>query len=357
MMKNSSRDHARLDVAVAGALAATAVAPGVDKDVRMAAGLSAVALTALSAMTDYEGGMFPRLSMPQHRAVGAGIGAALCAWGMRRGGRGGGWALAAAGVGQMGLALTGPQGRYGGPPSTLYTPIDVPKDLADGLWIVDSELGPGLPVRMAVIRLRDGGLLLHSPTRYTPSLHRAIEALGPIRHLVAPSSVHWLFMKAWQDAVPEATSWAAPGLGRRGQVRRAGLRIDHELSDTPPAVWDGEVDQVVVHGGAGFVEVAMFHRASRTALLTDLVQNMEAHKLPWILRPLGRLLGNVAPEGRAPAHLRALVRVGGAGRAAARRIVAWAPARILVAHGLPIEQDAAGALRRSLAWLTGEPIA
>ncbi|ADY67909.1 hypothetical protein AGROH133_14495 (plasmid) [Agrobacterium tumefaciens] len=78
---------------------------------------------------------------------------------------------------------------------TTYAPLDVLKPVADGIWIVDS--GPlhavgaiPLPVRMTVMQLEDGGIVLHSPTRYDPSLRETIESLGPIRHIVAPNSAH-----------------------------------------------------------------------------------------------------------------------------------------------------------------------
>ena len=232
---------------------------------------------------------------------------------------------------------------------TTYRPVDVLKPVADGLWMVDSVLGPGLPVRMTVIRLASGDLLLHSPTRHSQALQAAVEALGPIRHVVAPSTVHWVFAKPWRAAVPGAEVWGAPGLRERGQVRRSGLVIDHELSDTAPPVWADEIDLAIVRGAFGFAEVAMLHRPSRTALLTDLVQNLEPQKVPWFLRPAGRLLGNIGPTGRAPAHLRALVSRGN--REAGRRIVDWAPDRVIVGHGQPFETDAANRLRRSLAWL------
>ena len=232
-----------------------------------------------------------------------------------------------------------------------YEPLDVPKPVTEGVWIVDSVLGPNIPVRMTVIRLASGELLLHSPTRYRAALQAALEPLGRIRHLVAPSTVHWVFAKPWRGALPQAELWAAPGLRERGQVRRSGLVIDHELEDAAPAAWAGELDHGVVHGRFGFCEVAMFHRPSRTALFCDLVQNFEPAKLPWPLLPVARLLGNLAPAGRAPAHLRGVV--GDRGREAGRRIVEWAPERVIVGHGKPYETDAAEQLRRSLAWLTG----
>ena len=65
-----------------------------------------------------------------------------------------------------------------------YSPLDVPKPIAKNLWNVDS--GPlrvmgliPLPVRMTIIRLADGGLLLHSPTRFDFDLARELEKSVP----------------------------------------------------------------------------------------------------------------------------------------------------------------------------------
>jgi uncharacterized protein DUF4336 len=232
-----------------------------------------------------------------------------------------------------------------------YPPLDVLKPVASDLWVVDS--GPlmvariPLPIRMVVIRLHDG-MLLHSPTRYDRNLREAITALGPIRHLVAPSFAHWTFMREWVAACPEATTWAAPGLRERRQVRRAGLRLDRDLDE--PA-W-GDIEQCVIPGGGGFREVALLHRPSGTALLTDLVQNLEPEKLPVFARPLAHLLGVVAPNGRAPLHLRALVRLRRRDAIAAiSRVLAWEPERVIFAHGRWFERDGAAELRRSFRWL------
>lgn len=346
----SSRTHAQIDLGVAAALAGIALAPVASPRVRWAAAAAAVFQGGYSALTDYEGGVAPKLRLQEHRGFDLASAALLGIAGASFRSP----ALLAVGAANAAAALLGEAQSHHGAPSMLYRPLDVPKRLARDVWVVDSEIGPGIPVRMTVVRLGSGELLLHSPTRHTAGLQRGLEAIGPIRHLVAPNSVHWMFVKGWQDALPDATTYAAPGLRRRGQVRRSGLRIDHDLSSRPPAGWGGEIEQAVVPGGGGFREVAMFHRPSGTLMMTDLVQNFEPRKLPWLLRPIARLLGNVAPGSRAPAHLRAVMifRHGDAGEAA-RRIVGWAPERIVVTHGRPIEHDAAGRLRRSLAWLTG----
>jgi len=230
------------------------------------------------------------------------------------------------------------------------------KPVADGIWVVDSGplrvMGMPLPLRMTVIRLRNGGLWLHSPTRWTPELHEAMERIGPVRHLVAPNTAHWSFMREWQDHCPMATAWGAPGLRERRQVRKAGLRLDHDLLELPPQAWEDEIAQAVVPGGGGFREVAFFHQPSRSLLLTDLVINLEPAKLPRAARPLVRLAGMMAPHGRAPAYLRLLIRLRRHEAAeAAARLVAWEPERVIITHGAWFQRDGAAALRRSLSWL------
>ncbi len=244
--------------------------------------------------------------------------------------------------------------------ATTYPPLDVLKPLAPDLWIVDSGplpvYGLPLPVRMTVLRLRDGSILLHSPTRHTPDLHRAVAALGPIRHLAAPNIAHWRYLQDWQRACPEALTWGAPNLRHRRPVRRAALRIDRDLPGTAPPDWAADLELVTVPGGLGFREVAFFHKPSRSLVLTDLVVNLEPGKLPWPMRLPARLAGMTAPDGRAPLYLRAVVRMRRAEAArAASTLLALAPERVLFAHGAWFARDAGAALRRSLRWLVPLP--
>ncbi|MFC3631186.1 DUF4336 domain-containing protein [Paracoccus angustae] len=240
-----------------------------------------------------------------------------------------------------------------------YPPLDVPKPVAADVWIVDS--GPmkamgviPIPVRSTVIRLSTGDTLIHSPARLTPDLRRRIEEIGPIRHLVAPNVAHWTFLKDWQRDLPEAVTWAAPGLRDRAQVRKSGLRLDRDLGSSDAPGWPPDLDPIAVPGAGGFCEVALHHRASRTLILADLVQNLEARKLPLVLRPFAAAAGVLAPDGRAPAYLRAVVRLGGKpAREAGRRLVETRPERVIFAHGRWFDRDGAALLERSLRWLAG----
>jgi hypothetical protein len=238
----------------------------------------------------------------------------------------------------------------------IYPPIDVLKPVAPDIWIVDSgpfhALGLSIPIRMTVVKLQSGEIWLHSPTRYLQSLHRQIERLGRIGHLIAPSTAHWAFIEEWQQQCPNAVSWAAPGLTGRRPVRKASVRFNAELQDCAPESWNADLDQLIIRGGLGVSETAFLHKPSRTLILTDLVENLEGEKLSPFPRALMHLVGATAPNGKAPVYYRMVLNMNRKeAAAAARRLIQWAPERVIFAHGRWYDGDGVGQLRRSLDWL------
>jgi hypothetical protein len=210
-----------------------------------------------------------------------------------------------------------------------YPPLDTPKPVAPGVWIVDSgpakAIGVPLPVRMTAIHLSTGALLLHSPTPFSLQLKKELEQSGPIEHIVAPNSAHWKFLREWQRQIPGVQTWAAPGLRRRPQVLRAGVRLDHDLGDGASKIWSNELDQLIIRGLGGFAEVA-FTRAAATLVLTDLVQNFEPEKLPRLIRPAPPPFGRHGSRGKGADILRIVVKLRGQeSREAAERLVALRP--------------------------------
>lgn len=83
------------------------------------------------------------------------------------------------------------------------------------IWTIDgpivSVVGFGYPTRMIVIRLSNGGLFLWSPTALSDALRAAIDRLGPVKHIVAPNSLHHLSIGAWQAAIARAFDWLRRG--------------------------------------------------------------------------------------------------------------------------------------------------
>lgn len=235
--------------------------------------------------------------------------------------------------------------------TTGYPPFDTPKPLAAGVWVVDSEQTVGLfrlPIRMTILRLSDGGLWLHSPTPHGLALHQAVAALGPIRHLVAPDTAHWMHLRDWQMAAPDATSWGAPGLAARLAGKAHAPRLDIELGPEAPPDWAGEIEQARFTA-PGFAEIAFHHRPTGTLVLTDTVQAMDPARLTLPTRLFGWATAS-AGEGAVPAHLRLLLRSGAhraGNRAAAEKLLALAPQRVIFAHGTPFEQDATARLSRA----------
>jgi hypothetical protein len=229
--------------------------------------------------------------------------------------------------------------------------------VAENLWIFDDDpinvADLRLPIRMTIIRLAGGDLLLHSATRFSSALREQLERLGTIRYFLAPSIAHWVFVPGWQEVLPDALLWAVPGLGARKEVREAGLRVDRELVDGTPEEWADEIETVLVSGPL-FAEIALFHKPSRTVVLTDLVQNVRPEELPRGPRIMAQFLGITAPDGTAPLYLRLLLRFGGrAAELAGACLIGWAPEHVTFAHGDWFKRDAADRLRRSLRWLTG----
>jgi short-subunit dehydrogenase len=235
------------------------------------------------------------------------------------------------------------------------------RQVTSDVWIVDDRpiraAGVPIPIRMTIVRLTGGGLLLHSPTRYSDRLRAELERIGPIRYLLAPNIAHWMFLRDWQREVPRALTFAVPGLASRHQIQKAGVRIDREIDGETPAEWAGDLRTVLISAPI-FREVELFDKRSRTLILADLVQNWDAAELPVWGRLAARLVGVDKPHGGAPVYLRLLLRLGGrAVKSAARRLVGMSPERVIFAHGDWFRTKGTEKLSRSLRWILPTPSA
>ena len=224
--------------------------------------------------------------------------------------------------------------------------------MGDDLWLAEGPVVRFLrifpyPTRMAVVRLRDGGLWVWSPIGLDAELAKEVESLGPVRDLVAPNALHHLALAQWIDRFPGARLHAAPGLAKK----RPDLTFQTELSDTPDPVWAEEIDQVVFRGSRFLEEVVFFHRRSRTALVTDLIQRFDPEQIHGLVGAVMRLWGLVGENGSTPREWRASFWDHRSAREALRRALDWNPARLVIAHGRLPEEDGRQALARGLRWL------
>ena len=149
----------------------------------------------------------------------------------------------------------------------MLRPIGPALWLANGPDII-AATGLHYPTRMVVIRLSNGGLFVWSPIPLTAALQTSIDAFGPVGHLIAPNRLHHMAMANWQAAYPKAKLHAVLGLGHK----RPDLRVDAVLGDLTPD-WSIDLDHLVIDTRMT-PEAVFFHRASRTLIFSDLVQQL-----------------------------------------------------------------------------------
>ncbi len=239
-----------------------------------------------------------------------------------------------------------------------YPPLNTLKPVTDGLWIIDGPViwfgmpWPKIPfpTRATVIRFGAGDLFVHSPTPLVPSLKAEIDKVGRPSAIIGPNRIHYWWIPDWRAAYPEAEVFLAP------RVReQAGDRIDFDcgtLDREHGYPWDAEIATLPV-SGAYMTEVEFFHRASRTLVLTDLIENFEPEKQRSVLmRWLTRLVGVQHPHGGMPRDLRlTFLKTKPQLKAAVETMIGWDPERVILAHGRWYERGGADELRRAFRWL------
>lgn len=220
------------------------------------------------------------------------------------------------------------------------------------LWLVDGPetdvAGFRYPTRMAVVRLAAGGLFVWSPVGLSDDLRADLDALGEVRCLIAPNSLHHVFLEEWRTVYPQARLHAAPGF-----ERRVGLVPDAELGDTPSVEWAEDLDQVVVRGNRITTEVVFFHRRSATVLFTDLLQQFPRGWFRGWRAIVARLDLMTEPSPATPRKFRIAFFDRAAGRAALGGILEWPAERVVMAHGPPVERDGRAFIAGAFRWLTG----
>lgn len=155
------------------------------------------------------------------------------------------------------------------------------------IWLFEQEQALGFSsvstnIRMTVIKLKSGGLWVHAPIAPTKECIQLVKELAaPVEYIILPTFAyeHKIFVGPFSRKFPRAQIWVAPRqwswplnlpLAFFG-IFRAKTLIDEDLS----TLWADEIEQKVLSSpevGIGpYVEVAFYHKPSRTLLVTDAV--------------------------------------------------------------------------------------
>ena len=229
-------------------------------------------------------------------------------------------------------------------PIASYTPPA--EELAPGLWRLERRLKmPGgliLPVATTIFRLPSGKLFLHAPATLDAAAEASLRALGSPSVVFAPNPFHHIAIPDYRRVFPDCAVFYVPGL----PARIPGLPPGVEVSDRAPDAWEGAIEPVPFGPSRGFSEIAVFHPATATLVLTDLAFNMRRYA--GTLDRIGWRLFGVPPEfGVSRTARLTLLRDKRAARPYLENMLAKDFRRILVSHGDPVENDAKSEFRRA----------
>jgi len=243
----------------------------------------------------------------------------------------------------------------------VYSPINVAKKIDENIWIFDGgSISMDMycckipfSTRMTVIKLDNGGLWVHSPIKINEEVIKQISKLGDVKYIVGPNKIHYAYIYEWAEHFPDAKVYAAKEIEKRAKAQNIKVKIDEILTDDVPAEWKGQIAQHVFKGSSFMEEVVFYHVASRSLILVDLIENFESEKLSKLYAFFAKLVGVLAPGGRAPLDLRVTFMFGKAKAKNSLNIIKkWDFDNIILAHGKCVFENARDTLNESFKWLS-----
>eukprot|EP00569_Conticribra_weissflogii_P008587 CAMPEP_0171362674 /NCGR_PEP_ID=MMETSP0879-20121228/2825_1 /TAXON_ID=67004 /ORGANISM="Thalassiosira weissflogii, Strain CCMP1336" /LENGTH=233 /DNA_ID=CAMNT_0011869641 /DNA_START=112 /DNA_END=810 /DNA_ORIENTATION=+ len=231
-------------------------------------------------------------------------------------------------------------------------------EFATNVWVVEGSepvqwYGHPYTIRMVVIRLINHPnedkpcAWIWSPIPITDALAQEVETkAGPVKYICSPNKIHHIFLKEWSDKFPDAIVYASPGLEKREVAK--GVKFDARFGkDEPEPPFANEIESVIVCGSYVMEEVEFFHKASKTAIICDLIQ-----RFPEPTGIMLKLGGVVGENGSTPRDWRITFWPFGKGELRKSRdaILGWKAEKLIIAHGTCVESNASDVIEKALYW-------
>eukprot|EP00878_Enallax_costatus_P047057 GHUV01057432.1.p1 GENE.GHUV01057432.1~~GHUV01057432.1.p1 ORF type:complete len:215 (+),score=46.49 GHUV01057432.1:580-1224(+) len=159
-----------------------------------------------------------------------------------------------------------------------------------------------LPVRMHIagydLPEQRTGLVVISPLEPTDEVVSWLKATGDVCFIVAPNKQHSLWAAAMKEAFPAAVLVAPLGLKQKKPQLPVDVRVTPLAgTDDLPGSWPvKQIDIIPIQGARILDELALFHKPSRTLVLTDTAFNFDdeakqSTQLGWLFRTYLSLAG------------------------------------------------------------------
>jgi len=137
--------------------------------------------------------------------------------------------------------------------------------------------------RGTLVKLKTGSVAVFSPVALTAAVKAKVQALGPIKYIVATDIEHHIFITPWAKEYPEAEVIGMEGLPekREADPDTKGIKFSHVFSalnklDTKISPeFDDEFDYEFVHSHVN-KELVFVHKPTRTLIEADLLFNLPA---------------------------------------------------------------------------------
>jgi len=201
-------------------------------------------------------------------------------------------------------------------------------------------LGVDLHRNVTVIRLANGDLVIHSTGPFSAEDIATITHLGRPAWLLDTLGRHDTFAKEGRAAFPTATYLAPDGFSETVGFPVGALQ-------PKPDAWGDELDVLEVSGAPTLGEHLVFHRASRTLIVADLIFHFPPPQPLWPEILLQLAIGREhAPGMSRPFKTAILDRP--AFEASIAAALRWDFDRIVVGHGEVIETGGKAKLRAAL---------
>jgi len=233
------------------------------------------------------------------------------------------------------------------------------KEYTKNVWIsqipfVFQSMQFGLRMVVILLNENENNVLIYSPIPITQETKDKIKNVYKwnVKYLIAPNSIHHLFLQDWITEFPEVIVIAPPNL----KERRNDIQFDHvfdidvddndwNVKNIPKEIKHSCLDIMVVKTGIFHEEIVLFHKDTKTLIVADHIENIgyspeteECKNFPIMYRIIVSLMG-MRGRPSAPADMKLTVNRDWY-RKSVQKIMEWDFDKIVPSHGRMVENNA-----------------